>query len=146
VVAGSTSLRVGRTVQWLLRRLGYTLVRNQPTTELPYDMDLEFGHIYRSAINFTMGTMVRMYALYQTVRYVEKHGVAGDFVECGVWKDGSTMVAALSLLSAGSMSRHLWLYDTFAGMTEPGDRDELAEDGWKPLAFWHRVQKRDFNE
>lgn len=143
-----TSLMAKRVVQSLLRRLGYRLVRTRPVivTDLPHDMDSEFFQIYQSSIKYTMTSMVRMYALYEAVLYVEKHGVAGDVVECGVWKGGSAMVAALSLLSTGSKYRSLWLYDTFSGMTEPGDRDARASDGLKPHARWRGSRMPEFNE
>jgi hypothetical protein len=44
-------------------------------------------------------------------------------VECGVWRGGSMMAAALTLLRLGT-TRRLWLYDTFAGMTTPGPDDK----------------------
>jgi hypothetical protein len=65
----------------------------------------------------------RMYALWCAVCYVAQARIPGDLVECGVWKGGSSMLAALALLAGGDVSRTLWLYDTFTGMTEPTDRD-----------------------
>ena len=44
--------------------------------------------------------------------------IPGDIVECGVWKGGSMMVCALTLL-AKSERRNLWLFDTFEGMPPP---------------------------
>ena len=138
--------RIHGAIQRVLRRFGYSVVRTRPTNQLPHDMDLEFTSIYRSTINFTMTPMVRMYAFYQAVRYVEKHGIAGDIVECGVWKGGSSMVAALSLLSSESISRRLWLYDTFSGITEPNERDARAIDGIDPHARWRESQRGEINE
>lgn len=65
----------------------------------------------------------RMHALYQAVNYVTDAGVPGDVVECGVWRGGSSMLSALSLLAREDASRTLWLYDTFEGMTPPGELD-----------------------
>lgn len=64
----------------------------------------------------------RMFALYEAVRYVSRAGIGGDVVECGVWRGGSSMLAALTCLELSDV-RTLWLYDTFAGMTEPGAED-----------------------
>ena len=45
--------------------------------------------------------------------------LAGAMVECGVWKGGSMMAIAESLLACGVRDRDLYLFDTFQGMTEP---------------------------
>jgi len=65
----------------------------------------------------------RMHALYQAVNYVTDAGVPGDVVECGVWRGGSSMLSALSLIARADTSRTLWLYDTFEGMTPPTELD-----------------------
>jgi hypothetical protein len=63
-----------------------------------------------------------MYALYESVRYIVSAGIAGDIVECGVWRGGSAMIAALTLVEMDA-SRRMWLYHTFEGMPPPGDYD-----------------------
>jgi O-methyltransferase len=87
------------------------------------DMGEEFQRLYETAKPYTMTTIERMYALHQACRYVVKSGVRGDIVECGVWRGGSSMLAALSLLAL-TERRPLWLYDTFEGMPEPGALDK----------------------
>ncbi|MFO7572213.1 MAG: TylF/MycF/NovP-related O-methyltransferase, partial [Gaiellaceae bacterium] len=72
---------------------------------------------------YTMTTPSRIYALARAVDYVVEHRIPGALVECGVWKGGSMMAVALTLLRRGVTDRELYLYDTFAGMTEPGDED-----------------------
>lgn len=34
----------------------------------------------------------RMYAIYNTIRYIAEHKISGDIVVCGVWKGGSVMM------------------------------------------------------
>lgn len=46
----------------------------------------------------------------------------GAFVECGVWKGGHCMLAALKMLEAKD-KRPIWLFDTFEGMSEPTEAD-----------------------
>lgn len=72
---------------------------------------------------FTMTTNERVFALRQGVQYVVQHEIAGDIVECGVWKGGSMMAVALTLLELCATDRKLHLFDTFEGMTEPTDAD-----------------------
>ena len=51
------------------------------------------------------------------------------------------MAAARTLLRLGDADRHLWLYDTFAGMTEPGAEDvsllnESAREQYRTFERW----------
>src|SRR5262245_50717541 len=73
---------------------------------------------------FTQTSSERIFALKNAIEYVIKNDIAGDIVECGVWKGGSMMGAALTLLNLG-VKRRLYLFDTFAGVTTPAavDRD-----------------------
>ena len=45
---------------------------------------------------FTMTSIERQWALIKAVEYLNGNKIAGDFVECGVWRGGSTMVAAMT--------------------------------------------------
>jgi len=82
---------------------------------------------------YTMTGPERIVALCRAVEDVERRRVAGAIVECGVWRGGSMMTAALSLLRLRAAPRELYLFDTFSGMTapDPNDRDhegKLAAD------------------
>lgn len=57
---------------------------------------------------------------------VDAEGIEGDVVECGVWRGGHIILARLV-----SPDRRCWLYDTFAGMPEPGPHDR-KRSGNKP--------------
>lgn len=87
------------------------------------DLDPAFLPILRRCQPATMTSTERLYALYKAVEYLSIAQVAGDFVECGVWRGGSMMCAALTLLQAEDTSRRLYLYDTFEGMVPPGTAD-----------------------
>jgi hypothetical protein len=65
----------------------------------------------------------RLHALVTAVEHVTRAGIPGDFVECGVWKGGSMMAVARTLLKRGCSDRTLWLFDTFDGMPPPSDVD-----------------------
>lgn len=95
---------------------------------LPPDFDQAAAAIIRRVQPYTMTSPERLFALIQAVRYVSKAEVPGDIVECGVWRGGSMMAAALTLLECKDRSRRLHLFDTFEGMTKPTDRD-LSIDG-----------------
>jgi len=94
-----------------------------------FDIEPAFFEVYEACREFTMTSVERMYALYGATRHVVETGVRGDFVECGVWRGGSVMLMAMTLLRAGRDGRTLWLYDTFAGMTAPSSEDVQAMSG-----------------
>lgn len=80
------------------------------------------------------------YALFQSLRYIVRNGIPGAIVECGVWRGGSMMLAAYALQHFGDTSRQLHLYDTFAGMTEPGEND-VDYNGQAMHPIWQRITK-----
>jgi hypothetical protein len=101
----------------------------EETEGLPTDLrDGEFEAAFDAAAPFTMTSPERMYALYEATRYITRTAVPGAVVECGVWRGGSSMLAASTLLAAGDV-RDLWLYDTFEGMPPPGEEDFAPQLG-----------------
>jgi O-methyltransferase len=89
----------------------------------PGDFEQPDIEICRRVAPYTMTTPPRVYALMRSVEYVVARDLSGAFVECGVWRGGSMMAAALTLLRLGKTDRDLYLFDTFAGMTAPTAED-----------------------
>jgi hypothetical protein len=113
--------------RFALRRLrarsnGDTQV-NEESHAFPLDFDEADKELYRRIGPYTMTTPPRVYALVRAVEYVVARGVPGAMVECGVWRGGSMMAAALTLQRLGVTERSLYLYDTFAGMPPPSEVD-----------------------
>lgn len=92
------------------------------------DVEKEFEKIYKQCKEYTMTSKERMYALCQAVKYVVNLKLPGDFVECGVWRGGSSMLIASTLLELGITDRKIYLYDTFTGMSEPTEKDWAIMD------------------
>lgn len=65
----------------------------------------------------------RIYTLRRAVRHVAEHGIEGAIVECGVWRGGSMMVVAQTLLDLSKLNYDLYLFDTFDGMSPPTHED-----------------------
>lgn len=107
---------ITRLMKSLARRLGYELV---PRRALIGDE----ARIVEMVTPFTMTGKERLLGVIDAVRYLCRAKIAGDIVECGVWKGGSMMAAAATLLAEGDSSRNLCLFDTFQGMSKPTDRD-----------------------
>jgi O-methyltransferase len=89
----------------------------------PLDFEEPDVELYRRVDQYTMTTPPRIYALARAVEYVAARGTPGAIVECGVWRGGSMMAAALTLLRLGVADRELYLYDTFSGMPPPTEED-----------------------
>lgn len=87
------------------------------------DVDPNFPAVYDKCKDHTLTSFKTMYAMYQAASYVAKAGIDGDYVECGVWKGGSSMIAALVFRQHGSIERNFYLYDTYAGMPDIGSHD-----------------------
>ena len=79
--------------------------------------------ILSEVLPYTMTDVARTLSLIYAVRYVERNHVPGAIVECGVWRGGSMMAVARTLLNLGVSNRRLYLYDTFQGMPAPTQRD-----------------------
>lgn len=111
----------------ILRRFGYDLVRYPPNTFSEFDSIPDFSKherdIIQTARPFTMTSIERMAALVNAVTYLTERQIPGDIAECGVWRGGSMMTIALTLLARGDRSRSLYLYDTFDGMSSPTEDD-----------------------
>lgn len=97
--------------------------KRERAVKLPPDFDELTTRIINTVNPYTMTSPERIAALIEAVRYVVANGVRGDFVECGVWRGGSSMAAALAFRELGDESRELWLYDTYEGMSAPTDED-----------------------
>jgi hypothetical protein len=113
----------------ILRRCGYDIVRLNANKEigLPHDLTEEDKEIYKTVAPFTMTSLERVVTLIQATKYVLGNGIEGDIVECGVWRGGSMMAVAHTLLRLGDTTRKIYLYDTFTGMPEPTEKDKQFE-------------------
>jgi O-methyltransferase len=94
-----------------------------------FDLEPEFLELHELCRDETMTSLERMYALYSATNYIVENELPGDFVECGVWRGGSVMLLAATLLRRGDTTRDVWLYDTFEGMTAPSAEDVQAMSG-----------------
>jgi len=121
---------VRRLVRKAARALGYDIARYQPWTQAAAfftGVSANDQLILRRIANYTMTSFERQIALIHAVRHLVRIGIPGCFVECGVWRGGSTMAAALTLAQEGDTDRDLYLFDTFEGMSHPTDADKTAD-------------------
>jgi len=104
--------------------LGYKIERLSPQVTTPHYLQLDprYAEIVKAVEPYTMTTYERIAAFVDASRYVTHARIPGAIVECGVWRGGSTMAAALALQQANDF-RDLYLFDTYAGMSAPTEVD-----------------------
>jgi hypothetical protein len=79
--------------------------------------------------NLTRVSRERLFATLMSCKYVLQNNLDGDFVECGVWRGGNSIIAA-GIFKMYNSCKKVYLYDTFQGMTAPTEVDtRLGEDG-----------------
>ena len=116
-----------RLLRNMLNRMGYSLVRYPPESGSPLpmsDLSEQQKEIIARVKPFTMTSDERIASLINAVNHVTRNSIAGDIAECGVWRGGSMMTIALTLLANGDRSRSLYLYDTYEGMPPPTIHDK----------------------
>jgi hypothetical protein len=105
------------------------------------DADPRFYDIYEKCRPFTMTSVERMYALYKSVEYIVSANLDGGFAETGVWRGGSCMLIAETLLALSSPSRRIFLFDTFAGHPQPDADKDVDIWGNRAIDEWQRMTK-----
>jgi len=142
------------TANWIVETVGYVrrrLKQSRFGRELvARDLALRFPEATPEELQtivevkpYTMTSPERLWALIQAVRYIHVRPIEGDVVECGVWRGGSSMAAALALKSMGDTGRQLWLFDTYEGMTRPSPDDRSIDSGEPAIDKWMRTKTGD---
>ena len=110
-----------RFIKSLLHRTGYELCPIAPRQSLrdenPDITDPEW-EVYARVKSFTMLSLERILTNVRAIDYIVRSQIPGDIVECGVWRGGSSMAMALTLARNCDTCRRIWMYDTYAGMTD----------------------------
>lgn len=116
--------RARRGVVGLARRGGYRLEKlSDDNRTVPIDLGVDLAELFASVAPFTLTSPERVAALRDAVRHVVATAVPGAVVECGVWRGGSMLAAASTLVGLGDTERDLYLFDTFTEMPPPDDVD-----------------------
>jgi len=112
---------------------------------IPPDCE-ELADIIKRVRRHTMTPPRRIAALCDAVSYVVRNQIPGAVAECGVWRGGSMMAAALMLMRLDAVDRDIYLFDTFRGMPPPSGADTpSAYDGYSPMRHWRRRQRDEIN-
>lgn len=80
----------------------------------------------------TLLSLERLVAISKAADYISSRNIPGDFVECGVWRGGASILLAHKLREY-SLCKKLYMYDTYAGMSQPSSYDVNTSTGKSAL-------------
>ena len=127
----------------IINNLGYNISKksrwNVPENFIPEATKAEQA-IISTALKYSMGTEVRIWSLIQSIKHIKNHDINGDIVECGVWKGGNIICAAL-VCDKLKMKKNLWAFDTYEGMSEPEKIDFCTINRKSAKSTWNAYQK-----
>ncbi|CAF1282561.1 unnamed protein product [Rotaria sordida] len=81
----------------------------------------------------TMIGQKRLINIEWALRFVVANAVPGDFIECGVWRGGSSIFARAVLKALNNHDKHVWLADSFQGL--PKARTKNDNDNWSKMEY-----------
>lgn len=115
-------------IQKVFNALGYKISKTEskptppPTRHIIPEIDDFDERTIRTALQYSMTSTERMWAIIQSLKMIARKHIPGDLVECGVWRGGNILLFALESEKLG-LKRDIWAYDTYEGMSEPTDAD-----------------------
>ncbi len=122
--------------------LEVSVIRDKGQESFPGYVEDEFKVLYKKYCHLSMVPWSGCYSVYRSIDYILKAKIEGDIVECGVWKAGCAAFMMEMLKNRGETGRSIWLYDTFEGMTVPGEKDKhFAGAKFAPDEFEKREKK-----
>lgn len=113
---------IGSVINATLARVGLQVTRTAKPFDWPVEASPQDVDAIVAASHYSMTPKIRMWALLQSLKYVVNNDVAGDFVECGVWRGGNLGLMA-QYIAVMDENRRVFGFDTFDGMPDPTDED-----------------------
>lgn len=129
-----------KVIKKLLSKAGYSISKIK-INPYPIDYKKDFIEEYKLIEPYTMTSIDRIYALKTAIEYTINNNIDGSYVECGVWKGGSCMLIAKTLIDNQKIDKEIWLYDTFEGMTQPTNEDVEVETNLKGMELLENIDK-----
>ena len=134
---------IGSLVNSVAHDLGLHISRyDRNSGQFPKFVEAEFVQLYERHRANTMVHWSGLYTAYKAARYVAQNGVPGEIVECGVWKGGCSILIAETLRKYGVEDKKVYMYDTYAGPSEPTSADILMSSN-APAKQKYESQKRN---
>jgi O-methyltransferase len=126
--------------------LGYKIIAKNT-----FNYDLDLNNQEKKILNYvlenrlTMGSKDNLAATILAVRYICLNKIKGDFVECGVWRGGHGIAAALTFDLYQSKNKVI-CFDTFLGMTKPTDDDSRIYNKVNAITKFNSSSRENHNE
>jgi hypothetical protein len=131
---------IKRMTRRAIQKFGYDIIDRPTHPSYPPGFSDEVIGIIERVQPYTVTSHEKIAALIASVKYIVENNIAGDFVECGVWRGGSMMTALYTLLMLGVTDRTVYLYDTYYGMTPP-TKEDVQFDGTPAAELLPKVRK-----
>jgi|LakMenEpi03Aug12_release.lakeMendotaPanAssembly.Ray.scaffolds.fasta_scaffold186377_2 O-methyltransferase len=110
-------------LQIFLNKLGYKIVKkNNLEDSIPIEALTHEVNLIKKAKNYSMTDYKNLYLSAQAIKYISENNIDGDIVECGVWKGGHIIIFK-SLCEKYELSKKIFAFDTFEGMTVSTEAD-----------------------
>lgn len=139
------SQRLKNKVGKSLERFGYK-VSKLDSFNLNLDLTSEekdiLDYVFKNQL--TMTSRDNLASTILAARFIVKNNIEGDFVECGVWRGGHSIAAALTF-SLYDANRKVYCFDTFAGMTEPSFLDKTFKSNSPALLKFKELNNPNHN-
>jgi O-methyltransferase len=106
----------------MLSKRNIKVMRTIPFDEHKRDLGLDWPTAAETMIG-----MQRLTSLQHCAETVLAEDVAGDLVECGVWRGGACILMRAVLAVYGDEKRSVWVADSFAGVPPPDTENYIAD-------------------
>ncbi|HUB25876.1 MAG TPA: TylF/MycF/NovP-related O-methyltransferase [Tepidisphaeraceae bacterium] len=93
----------------------------------PWEGMADFERVYQLARPHTLVSRDRCYILWRTLKQALR--IEGDFVECGVFRGGTALLAASTISQQSGGERKLHLFDSFRGLPSDTNSSERFSAG-----------------
>jgi O-methyltransferase len=129
----------------LIKIAGFQVMRRSASIT-PVEISDQEREIIEYVIDnrLTMVSRERLWATLMACKHVIERDIPGDFVECGVWRGGNSLIAS-AIFSLYKSPKKVILFDTFSGMTAPTDYDKKSGSGSTCHDKFERSQRQDYN-
>ncbi|MHA6495438.1 TylF/MycF/NovP-related O-methyltransferase [Pseudomonas borbori] len=124
---------------------------SQTSEKKPIKMPVELSKEEQEIVSYVMNnglTLVsyeRLWATLMACKHAIERNIEGDFVECGVWRGGNALLAA-AMFKLHKVTRKVYMFDTFKGMTAPTDADKYFSNGAPVIDTFLSKQRDTHNE
>ena len=125
--SGGFRIRLLKTVDAILRKRGFLIVRNVP---VEFDERIQGKGMWPQHAKTMIG-IDRLNNIQHCIEDTISNNVPGDLIETGVWRGGATIFMRALLKVHGVSDKMVWVADSFEGLPRPNEEKYPADKGDK---------------